>query len=212
MATDWLSQYNSNLDIRDHRESLHKPYIQAYTSLADRTSTSSLPATPSPGPTTLPSHLTRHPSSPKPDSSPADLTTLRHQLATANTARTTLTTQLTSLRQQLTSLQTSHTSLQTAHSSLQSTHSLLLRRSKDLDHELREKSKLILSVQDEMLALELALNVAEEKTRMAEEKVRGMEREVREVRGENESLVKRWVERVGWESREAGMGDGRGGT
>lgn len=63
----------------------------------------------------------------------------------------------------------------------------------------------MLSVQDEMVGLELALNVAEEKTRGAEGRVREVEGEVEKFRQENEALVRRWVARVGVEAREAGI-------
>ncbi|KXS97448.1 hypothetical protein AC578_7380 [Pseudocercospora eumusae] len=40
--TDWIEQYTSALAARDAREQAHKPYIDAYTRLADRPRISAL--------------------------------------------------------------------------------------------------------------------------------------------------------------------------
>jgi hypothetical protein len=68
---------------------------------------------------------------------------------------------------------------------------VLLRKIRDRDEEIQGKAQMVQDVQDEMLALQLQLNMAEQR----EEK----------VRKENDVLVKRWMERMGKEADEMNL-------
>ncbi|KAF2156709.1 autophagy protein 16 [Myriangium duriaei CBS 260.36] len=192
MAADWIAKYSSNLDIRDRREAVHKRYIDAYTHLADRLATA--PSVPSTTTSTAPKN---RPTSPQaiPDDS------LRSALATANTARATLSVSLSTAQSQIAALETSLATSTSRITHLEHQIAQLTTHKRDRDHELREKSKLLEAVQDEVVGLTLERN-------LAEEKVGVLEGEGRRLRGENEELVRRWVERVGVEAEMAGISGG----
>ena len=60
------------------------------------------------------------------------------------------------------------------------------RRLRDRDEELRGKTKLAEDAQDEMVALDLQLNISEQKAE--------------KLKVENEELVQRWMKRMGEEA------------
>ncbi|GAB7345589.1 hypothetical protein MBLNU457_3889t2 [Dothideomycetes sp. NU457] len=70
----------------------------------------------------------------------------------------------------------------------------LEQRLRDREEELRGKTRLLENTQDEIVSLTLQLNMAEE---MAEK-----------LRGENEELVRRWMERMGSEAERMNLGSG----
>ncbi|KAK4504857.1 hypothetical protein PRZ48_002820 [Zasmidium cellare] len=180
--TDWLEQYSAALDVRDAREKAHKPYIDAYTKLADRTA--SLPtASPIPPSTASPKPTPAKPSTPTPTD---DLTTLRTDLATTQRARMHLQSRLQTLQTTHSTLLTTHTTTLTTLSTLQKQLQTLERRLKDKEAEIKGKASLVENAQDEMVALQLQLNMAEQKRE--------------EVERENEMLVERWMRRVGEEA------------
>lgn len=206
--TDWITRYTLNLDIRDQREGLHKQYIDACTylsslpavqpahlildtRLADRAAqahsnvSNTTGAIPSSATSPLPS--TASPS--------ADSASLRQLLATANAARTNQATALAAAQARISALESSG-------SSAAARVTQLTTRTRDIDEELREKRRLLAAVQDEVVGLTLERN-------LAEDKVGTLEGEVASLRGENEELVRRYLERVGVEAEAAGI-HGRG--
>ncbi|CZT23490.1 related to Autophagy protein 16 [Ramularia collo-cygni] len=193
--TDWFDQYSAALDLRDVREQAHKPYIDAYARLADRMAAAATQPLPSANPTTSspapPSRSTTPRSKPKDDSpaleqNPQDLiSALRHDLSTTQKARALLETRVSDLTHSLSQLQ-----LQ----SRQSTSEITLltkqkleteRKLRDVQEEIRGKGDLVERAQDEMVALSLQLNMAEQRS----------EKLVRE----NKELVERWMKRMGEE-------------
>lgn len=62
----------------------------------------------------------------------------------------------------------------------------MARKVKDRDEEIRSKGRLVGEVQDEMVALQLQLNMAEQRAD--------------KYKAENDNLVRRWVERMGQEA------------
>ncbi|KAK5167498.1 autophagy protein 16, interacts with Atg12p-Atg5p [Saxophila tyrrhenica] len=194
--SDWIDQYTAALDIRDAREQAHKPYIDAYTKLADRTAAASALTTPSrppqPEPSTQPPppQSTKLPSRSKPTSPtppPQEATVdtlfrLRTDLALTQKARSTLTTRVASLTAELSDLSTAQKSSAAQIALLTSQKSALERRLRDREEELRGKQKLVEDAQDEMVAQGLQMNLAEEKAARLE--------------GENRELVDRWVRKM----------------
>ncbi|KAG9563320.1 hypothetical protein KCU77_g7589, partial [Aureobasidium melanogenum] len=177
---DWSTRYIAALDARDRRESTHKAYIDAYTRLADRKTTTSISTNPTS--TSI--------SSPNKD----EITRLRQDLSTTQAARSSLATQLQALQTTTTSLTTTNTTLS---SQLASVHKQLVsleRKLKDRDEELKQKKKLVEEVHDEMIALNVELNA--------------VERDKEKLKNENAELVRRWMERMTTEvdraNREAG--------
>ncbi|GAB7363981.1 hypothetical protein MBLNU230_g4541t1 [Neophaeotheca triangularis] len=165
--SNWLEQYSSALSERDTREKANKPYIDAYTKLADRTAAAPAPTLSQPTkPPTTTETSTRVPTTSTPDE---DLTLLRTQLAHTQSARSTLQSHLTSLTTRLSSLQTAQTHSGTRISTLQAQITTLERQVRDRDDELRAKSKMLRDAQDELVVLELQVNVAEEGRGKAEE-------------------------------------------
>ncbi|CAK4034377.1 Hypothetical predicted protein [Lecanosticta acicola] len=194
--TDYLGQYSLALDVRDAREKAHKQYIDAYTRLADRSSASASlhPAPPS---TTTPKQpTTTSTTSPTPDL----LTTLRADLVNTQKSRSALQTNLTTLTQDLQTLQAAHTTTTAQLQTLTRQKTDIERRLRDREEELRQKRKFVENAQDEMVALQLQLNLSEEKRERAER--------------ENGELVERWMRRMGEEAesmnRESRWGEGEG--
>ncbi|EGP89864.1 uncharacterized protein MYCGRDRAFT_90647 [Zymoseptoria tritici IPO323] len=200
--TDWLEQYSAALAVRDAREQAHKPYIDAFTRLADRTASAALtPATTNPPlPTSSsPASLPIRTSTPsQPSSTTSDnLTTLRNDLAANQKARALLSTQLSSLQTEHTALQSSSTLQAQSITRLTTQNRNLTRSLRDREEELKGKAKLVQDAQDEMVSLGLALSMAEQKAERLE--------------GENRELVRRWVEykegEVERENQRRGWGD-----
>ncbi|KAF2773073.1 autophagy protein 16 [Teratosphaeria nubilosa] len=173
--SDWIEQYSAALSERDAREQAHKPYIDAYTRLAHRTAsppTAPLPSSPEPAP------KGKEPRDP--------LLRLRTDLATTQKARTTLQARVDELTASLTALSTHHTAATAHMTSLARQKADAERKLRDRDEELKGKARLVTEAQDEMVALGLQLNMAEQKTQR--------------LQRENEDLVARWMKRVGEEA------------
>lgn len=160
--------------------------------LADRTSSQNLqtPLTPD----TTATAPTSTGSKPGRSTTPT-LTSLRHDLAQAQTTKTHLTAQLTSLT-------TAHTTLQSAHSAttarltqLEASNASLARKLRDREDELRRKKELLERVQDELLAAEMQVNVAEGERRRVEVENREL---VGRLVGEKEVEVERMNRMGGW--------------
>jgi len=113
------------------------------------------------------------------------LTALRTDLATTQKARTALQTQVTDLTTTLSALttQSKASAAQIAQLTRQKTEAE--RKLRDRDDELRGKGRLVEGAQDEMVALELQLHMAEARAET--------------LTKENQELVERWMKRMGEE-------------
>lgn len=123
-----------------------------------------------------------------PDITPtADLTQIRAELASTQRTRSTLETQLSTVTTELSTLKTSDAEQKKRISQLENHKQQLERRMKDRADELKGKGSLVEQVQDEMVAMNLQLNMAEkEKERLQEE---------------NAELTRRWVEKMEGEAK-----------
>ncbi|OCK90626.1 autophagy protein 16 [Cenococcum geophilum 1.58] len=200
--TSWISEYQSALDARDSREKANSVYIEAYTKLADRTATLTTASQALPSPPVAPTALSKsavRPSTPRGKSSPppvspeaggtpdtlarlrADLTATQRERVALETRAAALTTEVTALRAQ--------TALNARRiGGLERAKELLERKVKDRDEEIRGKGRLVEEVQDEMVALNLQLNMAEQR--------------VEKLKAENEELTRRWMEKMEREAKE----------
>ncbi|KAM3422835.1 hypothetical protein BST61_g316 [Cercospora zeina] len=201
---NWIEQYSAALDARDAREQVHKPYIDAYTKLADRTAAqskasalpSSTPASPAlPDRTATPTKARGATKSPVPEGQAAEiLATLRSDLANTQRARSSLQAQVTELNASLSQLQASHND-STAQITMLSKQKLdVERKLRDREEEIRGKAKLVEEAQDEMVSLQLQLNMAEQRSEKLEK--------------ENNELVERWMRRMGEEAEKANRDSG----
>ncbi|KAK3721458.1 autophagy protein 16, interacts with Atg12p-Atg5p [Vermiconidia calcicola] len=198
--TDWLSQYSTALDERDAREKAHKPYIDAYTKLADRTvklEAREAAHQSQPQPAALPPPVARTESSrgkgreaispPPAEQPPTDiLARLRNDLSATQKARSALQSQVDDLTTTLQTVQQQSKTSTNQINNLTQQKNALERRLRDRDEELRGKTKLAEDAQDEMVAMGLQLNVAEEKSQR--------------LTRENKELVERWMKRMGEEA------------
>ncbi|KAF1918574.1 autophagy-related protein 16 [Ampelomyces quisqualis] len=193
-----LAEYLSAIEARDAREKAHEEYINAYTKLADRTATLPNQAAPAAddGASTPPvSTKTVRPGTPnaKPGatlaeiSSPSSLAQLRSELAATQRTRGELETQLSATNAELTALKASDTLQRQRIAQLEKVRANLERRGKDRVDELRGKGKFVEDIQDEMVALTLQLNMAEQ--------------EKESLKKENDDLTKRWVQKMEEEAR-----------
>lgn len=188
---DWLSTYSSALRTRDLHEQAHKPYLDAYTQLADRAASQSTPPTPSTnnlpaaesnvGPSSI--------SNPKaktlaPENASNDvLSALRLDLSSTQRARAQLQTRVDALTTQLSALRSTQSASTASIAALGKQKAELERKLRDREEELRVKGRLVVQAQDEQVALELQLHFAEKRER--------------ETKRENEELVARWVKMKG---------------
>jgi hypothetical protein len=170
-------------------ENLHYPD----TKLADRTAAqanqTSSTQEPSPSPSVSTKTLTPKGKAPAtPDiSSPSPIAQLRSELATTQRTRSALETQLNTLTAELSALKATDTAQRQRIDLLEKTKAALERRGKDRVDELKGKGKFVEEVQDEMVAMNLQLNMAEQ--------------EKERLRKENEELTSRWVSRMEEEAR-----------
>ncbi|KAL6711442.1 autophagy protein 16, interacts with Atg12p-Atg5p [Coniothyrium glycines] len=202
-----LAEYLSALEARDVRERAHEEYIKAYTRLADRTASSAhqvQPVSDDTTPTQSVAAKALRPSSPKGKgpaatsdaSSPSTVAQLRSELAVTQRTRGELETKLSDLSTELTALKAADTQQKQHIERLTKHKANLERRGKDRAEELKGKGKLFEDVQDELVALNIQLNMAEQ--------------EKEKLKKENDDLTQRWVkkmeeeaqrmnDRMGWE-------------
>ncbi|KAI5367876.1 hypothetical protein Slin15195_G030100 [Septoria linicola] len=206
MSGDWLEQYSAALDARDAREQIHKPYIDAYTKLADRTAAAaqarasgpagSTPASPAlPDRTATPTKGRASTKSPLPEAQATDLlSTLRADLANTQRVRASLQAQVTELTTSLTQLQSTQKDSTVQIGLLTKQKLDVERKLRDREEEIRGKARLVEEAQDEMVSLQLQLSMAEQKSEKLDK--------------ENKELVERWMRRMGEEvervNRDAG--------
>ncbi|KAF1835593.1 autophagy protein 16 [Decorospora gaudefroyi] len=197
-----LDEYLSALEARDAREKAHEAYINAYTKLADRTAAlanqtaAEDPITASSGSTKTLTPKGKGPAT-SDTPSPSTLAQLRTELAATQRTRGDLETQVSTLTTELSALKTSDAQQRQRIDQLEKAKAALERRSKDRVDELKGKGKFVEEIQDEMVALNLQLNMAEQ--------------EKEKLRKDNEELTKRWVQRMEEEARKmnerSGWGD-----
>lgn len=206
---DWIEQYSAALDERDAREHAHKSYIDAckystvsnraisrlnvlVTKLADRTS--ALNIKPTIASEQLPERIER-PWSPrlKGRASPSDpppttdtLNSLRADLASTQKARAALQTQVDELTSTLKAADLQHRSSTSQIANLSRQKADVERRLRDREEEVRGKAKLATEAQDEMVALSLQLNMAEQKSE--------------KLKKDNKELLDRWMKAKGAEA------------
>ncbi|KAI7234509.1 hypothetical protein KC330_g4800 [Hortaea werneckii] len=197
--SDWIAQYSAALTERDARELAHKRYTDAYTKLADRAALleakpSPAVASSSPTPTSTGKDRSITPTKPKgghdpqPDAPPPNdiLAGLRTDLAATERARATLQTQVEELTASISALQMQNQTSSTQIAQLSRQKADVERKLRDRDEELKGKGRLVEQAQDEMVALGLQLNVAEEQKE--------------KLTRENKELVDRWMKRMGEEA------------
>ncbi|KAH8724161.1 autophagy-related protein 16 [Phaeosphaeriaceae sp. PMI808] len=178
-----LGDYLSAIEVRDLREKRHSEYIQAYTRLADRTAgTVGSKAQDEPGDASTPDSLAQ----------------MRTELAMTQKTRSELETKLSTVNTELSALKIVDSQHRQRIEQLEKAKASLERRGKDRVDELRGKGKFVEDIQDEMVALTLQLNMAEQ--------------DKAKLKRENDELTKRWVQkmeeeakkmndRMGWEDQ-----------
>lgn len=126
---------------------------------------------------------------------------LRSELAATQKTRSSLEAELSALNATLSALQASDTQQKQRIAQLEKHRAHLERRGKDRQEELKGKGRFVEEVQDEMVALNLQLNMAEQ------------DRE--RLKKENEELTRRWLSKMeeeasrmnahmGWEEQGGG--------
>ena len=120
-------------------------------------------------------------------SSPSALAQIRAELASTQRTRGELEIKLSSLSTELSALKSSDTQQKQRIEQLERAKTALERRGKDRAEELKGKGRFVEEVQDEMVALNLQLNMAEQ--------------EKEKLKKENEDLTRRWVQKMEEEAR-----------
>ena len=208
---DPLEEYLKALQIRDEQEQAQQDIINAYTKLADAYAGAQQargvdpepeqPETPAAPISRIPPSITgsHAPTPQRPDSDlPAQL---RADLLAANRTVHDLNLQIASFKDEVETLKGklgAHEKKAGQYNAriakLEAERLSLHRRLRDKDGELKEKQRLVSSVQDENVGLEMQMNIAEERARKLEE--------------ENRELVERWMKRMGTEAEKMNEGSG----
>ncbi|KAL1990850.1 hypothetical protein VTN49DRAFT_5853 [Thermomyces lanuginosus] len=194
---NWRDDYYAALGVRDEREQANKSLYDTYTRLADRTAAARAltpgtitPAPPQSSPSQSQSSQSRRgASTPQADTGQSlsdAVKTARDELAAAQRSRSELQERLNRATAELEKLKAQAQRDQRRIATLESERAHLQLRLKDRDEELREKAKLLDNVQDELAALNLQLNMAEERSNRLQK--------------ENQELIDRWMARVGQEA------------
>lgn len=138
-------------------------------------------------------------SAPQDTSSPSNIAQLRSELAQTQKTRGELETKLSSQNAELETLKAADQEQQKRIAQLEKVKENLERRVKDRADELKGKGRFVEEVQDEMVALNLQLNMAEQ--------------EKEKLKKENEELTRRWVQKMEQEATtmndKMGWKDGR---
>lgn len=187
------------LQARDEREHAHAEYIKAYTKLADRTASLARGASAPPPEAPLPapqSTKSGRPGTPKGKGAPAPqevfspstLAQIRADLASTQKARIALEAKLAQQTNDFEKIKAEHTVQVRRIEFLERVKEQLERKLRDRAEELKGKGRLVEEVQDEMVALNLQLNVAEQNAER--------------LKKENEELTRRWVDKMEKEAEE----------
>jgi DNA repair exonuclease SbcCD ATPase subunit len=190
---DWKVTYLAALTTRDIAEKAHQDIYDAYTKLADRTSSLSRPQLappPEEPPTSPPPSIVQRFSAKSPSPAPPTETpssaALRAEFTTAQADRAKLSTQLEAALSELVTLKDASKTDRKEINKLTKTVTQIQVRLRDRDEELRGKAKLLEDVQDENATLNLELKQADE--------------QAKKLRRENQELVDRWMEAKGEEA------------
>jgi chromosome segregation ATPase len=119
--------------------------------------------------------------------SPSSLAQIRAELANTQRTRSELETKVETITAELSRLKTTDSLQKQKIVQLEKVRVNLERRGKDRVDELRGKGKFVEDIQDEMVALTLQLNMAEQ--------------EKEKLKKENDDLTKRWVQRMEEEAK-----------
>ncbi|CAI6332399.1 unnamed protein product [Periconia digitata] len=186
-----LADYLSALEARDAREKAHEKYIDAFTKLADRAAAQATLAKQSKATTQQPSPATStkslRPNSPKGMPAAIGDVQIRAELAATQKNRADLESKLSAATAELSALKAIGADQTKRIVLLEASKTQLERRVKDRADELKGKGRFVEDVQDEMVALTLQLNMAEQ--------------EKERLRNENDELTKRWVKKMEEEAR-----------
>jgi chromosome segregation ATPase len=166
------------------------------TKLADRGAAAHQPASGAEDTTPTASTKTGRPDTPKGKasaaatdiSSPSSLAQIRSELASTQRTRGELETKLSAINAELASYKNSDALQRQRIAQLEKVRVNLERRGKDRNDELKGKGKFVEDIQDEMVALTLQLNMAEQ--------------EKEKLKKENDDLTKRWVKRMEEEAKQ----------
>lgn len=189
----WRGEYAAALAARDRHEKANVTIYNAYTKLADRTASTAVetpdtPATASqqsiaPAPVADPRQQAPLVQGPSPQNI---LSTTRADLAEAQRSRTELQERLARATTELERLRKRNSHDAKRINSMEGEIANLQLRLRDRDEELKGKAKLLEEFQDELAALNLQINMAEQ-------------REER-LQRENHDLVDRWMAKMGVEA------------
>ncbi|KAL4785565.1 autophagy protein 16 [Aspergillus varians] len=188
----WREEYAAALAARDRREKANITFYNAYTKLADRTASSTVETPESHGAAqrSTPSTPVADPrKQPSPVSGPSPqelLSATRADLTEAQRSRSELQERLARATTELERLQKRNNYDGKRINSMDSEITHLQLRLRDRDEELRGKAKLLEDFQDELAALNLQINMAEQRADRLQK--------------ENQELVDRWMARMGKEA------------
>ncbi|KAF2122973.1 autophagy-related protein 16 [Lophiotrema nucula] len=184
-----LAEYLSALEARDAKEKAHKSYVDAYTTLADRTAAAlsqepgppvkELAPPPTPSPAKTPKGKAPH--APQ-DALPSNVKELRSELAATQKIRADLESQLSDQSEELKAAKTQDTIQKKRIAQLERVKDTQDRKLRDKAEELQGKGGLVGSIQDEMVVLTLELNMSEQRNA--------------KLKLENEELTRRWVDKM----------------
>ncbi|CAM1510390.1 Fc.00g007250.m01.CDS01 [Cosmosporella sp. VM-42] len=182
---NWRDQYLSNLKDADLSNPVNMDLVQNCSHMADRIA--ALEAEKA----SLESSVSKiqKTTAPPTQSSTADdpgVTQLKFELAEALRSKGVAETRLRKAEEELTKLRSKTKGDSRSIRELTADRATLTTRVKDREHELREKRKLVENVQDEMIALNLQLSMAEKERDKAKK--------------ENKELVDRWMKRMAQEA------------
>jgi len=181
--SDALAAYLSALAARDAREQAHTEYVHACKCAR------SIPCAPLTRPDTrLADRTAAAARKPSPETAaPAADADLRSELASTQRARGELEARVDSLAADLAACRTSEGQHKQRIAQLEKAKTALERRGKDRADELKGKGRFVEEVQDELVALSLQLNMAEQ----AQQR----------LQRENEELTRRWMAKMEDEAR-----------
>ncbi|KAI9816842.1 MAG: hypothetical protein M1827_001487 [Pycnora praestabilis] len=191
----WRGEYLAALEERDKREKANFEIFNAYTRLADRTAiveaTATQPspplANPSSSPTLSKGRAGRNAEEQaQSTNAPEALSRIRQDLVEAQRSKAELQGSLKAITEEVQRARNKAVTDSRQIKDLSTERTTLSTRVRDRDEELRGKAKLLESVQDEMVSLNLQLNMAEQRCKKYEQ--------------ENDDLVDRWMTRMGQEA------------
>ncbi|KAH8669937.1 autophagy-related protein 16 [Ilyonectria robusta] len=181
---NWRDQYLSSLKDAELSNPVNMDLVQTCSQMADRIS--ALEAEKSSLESLISTSGKKTTQSAEPPSNDPGVAQLKQDLAEALRSKGVTETRLRTAEEELSKLRSKSKSDTKSVRDLTADRSSLTTRLKDRDYELREKRKLIEEVQDEMIALNLQMAMAE--------------KERDRVKKENKELIDRWMKRMAQEA------------